>query len=91
MRNWKYKLNFSTFYHDDSISVEDKGKIISKQLQGLWDTNIDLQDDWDLEEVIQMMDCISGYDDCTPIQEFDNWMEQLYNFADAWRVWIITR
>tara|TARA_Y100000310_G_scaffold170132_1_gene170288 strand:+ start:348 stop:638 length:291 start_codon:yes stop_codon:yes gene_type:complete len=88
---WKYKLNLAHFYHNEDITVEDKGKIISKQLQGLWDANIELQDDWDLEEIIQAMDCITGYGDTTPTEEFDDWMEQLYNFADAWGVWITTR
>jgi hypothetical protein len=91
MTKWIYKLDFSSFYQDDNISVEDKGKMISKQLQQLIDTTPVLKDNWDIEEIINMFDIISGYDDDSQVEVFDNWMEQLYDFSDAWRIWIVTQ
>ena len=34
---------------------------------------------------------LAGYDDVAPIEEFDSLMEELYNLADYYKIWIKTK
>lgn len=90
MTNWKYKVDFSSFYRDEDLSLSEKGVLVAKKLERL-----PIQDD-DLKDLIEDFKCIIKEDIVddlevfTPTQDFDARMCDLYDWADDNRVWINT-
>ena len=95
MAQWKYKLNFSKFFHDDDFSIEQKGKLVAfsmrKTFPKSWLNWKHDNYDEELDNIIDAFDNITGFDDTSPVQEFDGWLEELYNWADDnHKCWITT-
>lgn len=86
MANWKYKLNISKIWNNESISIEDKGKMIASKIRQVFPNDwfdFDSESyDQDLDEIVEAFENITGYDDVPAVEEFDDWMEQLYEWAD---------
>lgn len=82
MNKWKYTLNLKEFYHDDTMSIEDKATNMVAELQILQKK---LPNDGELEDII---DTFSGIDD---VDELDYVMNTLYDWADFYKVWIETQ
>ena len=86
MANWKYTVDFSKFWNDENISVPDKGKLAAKQIRKAfpksWFDFTSNDYDSEIDEIAEAFEHITGYDDVTPTEEFDNWMKALYDFAD---------
>jgi len=85
MSNWKYKMNVSDFYHAD-MPVEQKGKLMAKRIihtfPAAWTDIRDDEYDYDLGDIVDAFENITGYDRVTPTEEFDQWMSALHDFAD---------
>ena len=45
----------------------------------------------DFEDVIDAFKHIEGCEEVTPIEEFNHWMEELYNMCDRYRIWVVTQ
>ena len=86
MAKWNYTIDFSDFYHSETMTVEDKGKQIAARLEAMFAKSLNGLDednfDPELEEIIYQFQNITGYDDVSPVEEFDEIMEGLYNWAD---------
>ncbi len=85
MSNWKFSLNFKPFWNTD-ISIEEKGRMVSacvkQEVPSIWmDWNSQDYDE-DLANVVEAFENITGYDDVSAVEEFDNWMDGLYNWGD---------
>ena len=93
MPTWNHTVNLSPHYHSDTISLQEKGKLVAKELRKLMHRSF--KDDYDLSEIIEMFECILEDDDIeddfTPLEDFDARMFDLYEFADYNRIWINTR
>lgn len=104
MANWKYTLDIRNIWVSDKMSVEKKGKAIAVKIRQTfpkewfdWESD---EYDEDLEDLIERFENITGYDEITPVEEFDNCMDELYDFGDQhvtpWRwpsnkmAWIAT-
>ena len=80
MSNWKYTINLSEFYHDDNLTINEKGKRIveiSKYFRIIKDA--------ELENILFL------FNDVESIEDFDEIMNYFYDWADINRVWIKTR
>lgn len=83
MANWKYTLDLRNSWDKP---VDELGKIISRELINMvpqsW-LDYDSEDfDSDLDEIVEFFNNITGYDDVTPEEEFDEAMWLLYEWAD---------
>lgn len=96
MNKWKYTMDLSGFYKDDSISVEEKGRLVSATLKRLLNINWLSHVKYRIEELIEEFNCISGdgeppeTTEFTPVEDFDARMDDLYDFADRERIWVKT-
>ena len=103
-RRWKYTLNFRLFWNNDEMMIEEKGKRVCKEIYRVFpQSNLDSEmygkdhphisfsDILELEDMAEGFNNITGYGDVSPIEEFDNWLESLYNWADSNDVWVATR
>lgn len=78
MPEWKKHVDVSQWFHDDALSVADKAKAITDHLRPL------IGDD---EDAAELLDELAHQDDA---DEFDYVWNDLYDWADANRVWINT-
>ena len=90
MRQWKHVLNVKHFYHSDVISIEEKGKLMAKAIMRLPLDKIELYAGDDFEDLIEAFNGISGFEEVTPVEEFDEWMSVLYDYADRYGIWVET-
>ena len=58
MERWKHNVNFKAFWNDENMSMEDKGKQAAIMLKPL--LKYSFKDDSELEEIIEMFECVSG-------------------------------
>ena len=70
MANWKYKLNVSDFYHDDNLSIEEKGQRMVAAIKETFPL------DYELCDVIESFDVVDD------VEEFDNIMSSFYDWCD---------
>lgn len=91
MRKWKYTIQAKYFYHDNSLSIQEKGKLMGAAIERLPLSKIDLMCGYDLEDLAERFKNITGYDGITPVEEFDEYMTELYDIADASDIWIVTK
>ncbi len=91
MPNWKHTVDCSEFWHDDSVPISEKGKKLATLLRIKVFKHC--PDDWQLEEIIESFECITGCPgEFTETEEFNGWLEELYDWADRdHRLWIKTR
>lgn len=78
MAEWKRKVDVSQWFHDDALSVAEKAKAIAAHLRPL------IGDD---EEAAELLDMLAEQDEA---DDFDYVWNDLYDWADAKRVWINT-
>lgn len=95
MTNWKYVVDLSGFWNSD-ISIEKKGKLVSREIRKTFPSNwFDLTDEdynEELDDIAEAFENITGFDNVSPVEEFDGWMEELYNFGDQNKTaWIKTK
>ncbi len=92
MREWEHKLNFKLFYHKDSLTIEQKGKMVAEKIQNLLNkVTIEYYCGDDLEDLIEDFKHIDGSEETSSTEEFDYAMEQLYDMADRYNIWIETK
>lgn len=94
--SWLYTIDVSDWYHRDELSMSEKGtrmaNVLKVQLHRMLDGKDERNFDSELEEIIEAFENITGYDDVTDVEEFDEWMEVLYNWGDSGNtLWINTR
>lgn len=87
MANWKYRLDIRNIWNDEEMPIDEKGKAIAdKILQTFPNEWFDWKSDdydCDLEDLVERFRNITGYDEVSPVEEFDNCMDELYDFGDA--------
>lgn len=84
MANWKHVLDISDIW-DAGLEMDDLGRRIATRLTNEFESILDDElDNFDeeLEEIIYRFNSITGYDDTTPEEEFDDVLNQLYDWAD---------
>ena len=85
MANFKYQLDLAPIWNNDDLSIESKGKAIASLIQKKFSKMLDYDgDSYDdqLDDIVQAFENITGYDDTSPVEEFDTWMDELYNWGD---------
>lgn len=89
MPEWKQTLDFSPWYHDEEISIPEKGKLVAKTICRVIK---DYEEDYTLSEIIDMLNYCNGVPEegYTEVQDFADRMADLYDWADSNRVWIVT-
>lgn len=86
MANWTHKINLAGIFNNDAFDIEGKGKAIASLLEKKFPKLLDFESeqyDSQLDDIVEGFKNITGYDDTTPIEEFDNWMEEFYNWGDS--------
>ena len=91
MRKWKYTIQAKYFYHDKSLSIQEKGKLMGDAIKRLPLSKIELICGYDLENLAECFKNINGYDGIPPIEEFNEYMKELYDIANASDIWIVTK
>lgn len=86
MANWKYTLNISNIWNDDSMSIENKGKAIATKIRQTF------PDKWfdpgnstyneEVDEIAERLSNITGWGEVSPTEEFNIIMNELYDFGD---------
>ena len=86
MAYWKYQLDIIKIWNDKEIPIDEKGKAIAAKIKQTFPNEwFDWESvDWneDLEDLVKRFENITGYDEVSPIEEFDNCMDELYDFGD---------
>ena len=82
MPEWKHTLTFTPWYHDDRVSIGNKGKLVAEQLK-LLTRSFPHDEEFGL--------IIDDFEDVQSIAEFDEAMSGLYDWADVNRVWVVTQ
>lgn len=105
MRKWLKTLDLTSVWQNGDVpesEVHLVGKYIAKQLRKLYPDFADW-DKWGsgLDDLIDRFDSIltlesyledpADYNYVSPFDEFNGYMSELYDFADAERLWIKTR
>ncbi len=91
-KKWKTTLNFAHFYHDSSISVEEKGKMVAAILQKKFKKELDLAEDFELSDLSWLFTFCTGIaeEGITAEDDFNEQMSRLYDWADSNRIWVNT-
>lgn len=87
MANWKQKLDFSGFYKNDEFTIVQKAEKVAGLLLTL-KINDDAKEE--LEGIIERFNEVQYVDADDQIEDFDDCMAELYDFADSERIWINT-
>lgn len=86
MANWKYKLRISHIWNNEDMPIDEKGKAIAKVMRQVfkssWLDELDPDFDEELDMIVHGFEDITGYDGTSPVEEFDDYMESLYDWAD---------
>lgn len=79
MANWKYKIDFKSFWDDEKMSVEEKALKASKILNKFVENHPRLDDESKdlLEDLAFQFQSVETFD------EFNDVMEQLYDWGDT--------
>ena len=81
---WDRKINLSGVFHNTDMSFEERRDAIVRILRAsTWIKGLD--------EFDNAMEALDGLADAEDTEEFDGWFDELYDCADADRVWITTR
>ena len=84
--DWKYVLDLSAFYHAEDLTLREKATRIvtlvenSRFFEAAWT--------FDLQDFVEEMGDFAR--EGTSVEIFDSLMENLYDYADAYRVWVKT-
>jgi len=84
MGKWLYQLDFGDFYNDDNISIKEKGVLVASEIKKMPFRELDCFCGDDLEDHIEYFECVEN------VNEFDEYMNSLYDMADKYRIWINT-
>ena len=95
MSGWRYTLRIKHIWENDEMSVEEKGRAIAAVIRQTFPDEWFDFDSADYDEDIDMIadgfDSITGYDDTSPVEEFDEFMYELYEWADRGKMcWVQT-
>jgi hypothetical protein len=89
MIQWKYTLNLKDLWEareSRNITIAELGKLVGKRVEKL---QIKPKDYYCGED--GMLDDIAyEFAIVETVEEFDNVLEQFYNFADRYRIWVRT-
>ena len=84
MNKWRYTVKVGDVFHDDGLSLPEKGEAIVNRLRA---APFYSDDDYDLQGLVEELEDAAKEDD-------ESWFDLvwggLYDWADANRVWIDT-
>lgn len=87
MANWQYRVNIKSIWETDNMTIEDKGKVVAQIIRRTFPISwLDWKSDnydQELEQIAEAFENITGYDDVSPIEEFDDWLRALYDYGDT--------
>lgn len=83
-RKWRYFLRLEEFYHDDSLSVQEKAMKVSEKLDRL---TVKVPE-W-VKPILE--DIAYEFTQITTVEAFDDVMSRLYDTADSSDIWITTQ
>jgi len=87
MANWKYSVDIRNIWQDEEMFIGEKGKAVAAELRRVFPSSwLDWKSenyDEELDHIVQAFENITGYDDMSPVDEFDGWMSVLYDYGDA--------
>ncbi len=89
MRNWKYTINIEPYLSDseDSETLLKESNGIATEIKKLIDLKPTWLDEYDLNQLIDMVDYLTGCDD---LDEINYQLDELYDFGDTHSIWINT-
>lgn len=80
MARWKYKVSIKELFNDETppaeIGLEVAKRLRSTVPEALWDY------DEELDDIIVAFENITGYENVTPTEEFDDILDRLYDWGD---------
>ena len=84
MPNWKLTLRFTPWFRDEDMPIEEKGKSAASALR-IFAKNkaVELIED-------DLLLLAENFETVTDVEEFDDFMEELYDMADLERIWVVT-
>ena len=84
---WAYKIDLSDVYHSEVHSLRDKARIIANRIE----RSVFFEKEW----TFSISDVVDGFRDLTAdggdVEDFDDIMREFYDYADTYRVWVVTR
>lgn len=80
---WDHKITVADFFHNDAMSFEEKRDAIVHRLR----TSAWLKGRDEFDNIVEAVDGLANAEDTG---EFDGWWDEIYDIADAERVWITT-
>ncbi len=87
MANWKYTVDLRSIWNDEQMAISDKGKVVATILRQVfpdeWLDDMNKAFDEDLDDLVNAFDNITGYDEVSPVEEFDGWMDDLYDYGNC--------
>ena len=84
MPNWMFTVKFSPWYRDDTLSIEEKGKRAAAELRKLAANKraVHIEDD--------LLLLAENFESVSSVEDFDDFMEALYDIGDLARIWVAT-
>jgi hypothetical protein len=81
---WDHKINLSGVFHNPDMTFDERRDAVVRILRAsTWIKHLD--------EFDNAVDAVDGLAHAEDAEEFDGWFDELYDYADADRVWITTR
>lgn len=81
---WDHRINLAAVFHNQALTFEQRRDAVVRILRGSrWLSGRD-----EFDPAVEAVDGLAWAEDA---EEFDGWFDELYDYADADRVWITTR
>lgn len=81
---WDRTVNLSGVFHNEEMTFAERRDAIVRRLRASgW---LDDRDEFD-----ELVEAVEGLEQAEDAEEFDSWWDEVYDHADADRVWIQTR
>ncbi len=92
MPKWNNTIDVSSFYHNDELTIPEKGVLISSAIQrAVKDYEDTDKYGFEILDVVEQFKEITGYEDVTEEEEFNEIMSGFYDFCDCFRIWVKTK
>lgn len=96
MPKWNYTIDLNAFWDDEEMTIPEKGVAVKKEIEKLLEKHPRLANETDLEYMAEMFANVTGwpaedgYAAVSEMEEFNIRMNELYDIADAYRIWVCT-
>ena len=90
--HWKHRLDIQTIWQGE-LNAQQIGKEIARKIRVMLPKKTDWESDQyddEITEIAERFDNVTGFDNVSPIQEFNDIMYDLYEWADTNECWVAT-